>query len=114
MTEPIEAGIRGLMHQFREFLVALRLSPGGRSLALLVAATLFAVGATAAAQVSLNAWNGSFNEAIAQRNFSVFLYELLVFAAVASGLLVLNVAQAWLREMIKLNSREWLTCDLVV
>jgi vitamin B12/bleomycin/antimicrobial peptide transport system ATP-binding/permease protein len=109
MTEPIEAGIRGLMHQFREFLVALRLSPVGRSLALLVAATLFAVGATAAAQVSLNVWNGSFNEAIAQRNFSVFLYELLVFAAVAGGLLVLNVAQAWLREMIKLNSREWLT-----
>jgi hypothetical protein len=28
MTEPIEAGIRGLMHQFREFLVALRLSQG--------------------------------------------------------------------------------------
>ena len=33
MTEPIEAGIRGLMHQFRaRFLVALRLSPGRRSL----------------------------------------------------------------------------------
>ena len=113
MTEPIEAGIRGLMHQFREFVVALRLSPGRRSLALLVAATLFAVGATAAAQVSLNAWNGPFYEAIAQRNFSAFLYELLVFAAIAGGLLVLNVAQAWLREMIKLNSREWLTRDLV-
>jgi vitamin B12/bleomycin/antimicrobial peptide transport system ATP-binding/permease protein len=113
MTEPIEAGIRGLMHQFREFLVALRLSPGRRSLALLVAATLFAVGATAAAQVRLNAWNGPFYEAIAQRNFSAFLYELLVFAAIAGGLLVLNVAQAWLREMIKLNSREWLTRDLV-
>jgi vitamin B12/bleomycin/antimicrobial peptide transport system ATP-binding/permease protein len=113
MTEPIEAGIRGLMHQFRELLVTLRLSPGRRSLALLVAATLFAVGATAAAQVSLNAWNGPFYEAIAQRNFSAFLYELLVFAAIAGGLLVLNVAQAWLREMIKLNSREWLTRDLV-
>ena len=113
MTEPIEAGIRGLMHQFREFLVALRLSPGRRSLALLVAATLFAVGATAVAQVRLNAWNGPFYEAIAQRNFSAFLYELLVFAAIAGGLLVLNVAQAWLREMIKLNSREWLTRDLV-
>jgi hypothetical protein len=36
MTEPIEAGIRDLIHQFREFLVALRLSPGRRSLALLV------------------------------------------------------------------------------
>ena len=113
MTEPIEAGIRGLMHQFREFLVALRLFPGRRSLALLAAATLFAVGATAVAQVRLNAWNGPFYEAIAQRNFSAFLYELLVFAAIAGGLLVLNVAQAWLREMIKLNSREWLTRDLV-
>jgi len=113
MTEPIEAGVRGLMHQFREFLVALRRSPGRRSLALLVAATLFAVGATAVAQVSLNAWNGPFYEAIAQRNFSAFLHELLVFAAIAGGLLVLNVAQAWLREMIKLNSREWLTRDLV-
>jgi putative ATP-binding cassette transporter len=113
MTEPIEAGIRGLVHQFREFLVALRLSPGRRSLALLVAATLFAVGGTAVAQVRLNAWNGPFYEAIAQRNFSAFLYELLVFAAIAGGLLVLNVAQAWLREMIKLNSREWLARDLV-
>jgi vitamin B12/bleomycin/antimicrobial peptide transport system ATP-binding/permease protein len=67
---------------------------------------LFAVGATAAAQVSLNAWNSPFHEAIAQRNFSAFLYEFVVFAAIAGGLLVLNVAQAWLREMIKLNSRE--------
>jgi vitamin B12/bleomycin/antimicrobial peptide transport system ATP-binding/permease protein len=113
MTEPIEAGMRGLIHQFREFLVALRLSPGRRSLVLLAAATVFAVGATAAAQVSLNAWNGPFYEAVAQRNFSAFLYELLVFAAIGSGLLVLNVAQAWLREMIKVNSREWLTRDLL-
>ena len=73
MTQPIEAGIRGLMHQFRELLVTLRLSPGRRSLVLLVAATLFAVGATAMAQVRLNAWNGPFYEAIAQRNFSAFL-----------------------------------------
>jgi vitamin B12/bleomycin/antimicrobial peptide transport system ATP-binding/permease protein len=113
MTEPIEAGIRGLIHQFREFLVALRLSPGRCSLALFIVATVVVVSATAAAQVSLNAWNGPFYEAIAQRNFSAFLHELLVFAAIASGLLVFNVAQAWLREMIKLNSREWLTRDLL-
>jgi vitamin B12/bleomycin/antimicrobial peptide transport system ATP-binding/permease protein len=93
MTEPIEPGIRALLHQFREFLVTLRLSPGRRGLALLVAATLFAVGATAVAQVRLNAWNGPFYEAIAQRNFSAFLYELLVFAAIAGGLLVLNVVR---------------------
>ena len=28
MTEPIEPGIRGLIHQLREFIVALHLSPG--------------------------------------------------------------------------------------
>lgn len=102
-----------MIQQLREFLVALRLSPGRRSLALLVVAIVVTVGATAAAQVSLNAWNGPFYEAIAQRNVWAFLHELLVFAAIASGLLVLNVAQAWLRGMIKLNSREWLTRDLL-
>ena len=77
MPEPIEGGIRGLIYQFREFLVALRLSPGRRSLTLLIVATVFVVGATAAAQVGLNAWNRPFYEAIAQRNFSAFLYESL-------------------------------------
>jgi vitamin B12/bleomycin/antimicrobial peptide transport system ATP-binding/permease protein len=110
--EPIEEVIRGLVHQLREFLVALWLSPGRRSLALLIIGTAFVICATAAAQVGLNAWNRPFYEAIAERNFFAFLYQLLVFAAIAGCLLVLNVAQAWLREMIKLKSRDWLTRDL--
>ena len=110
--ELIEEGVRGLVHQLREFLVALWLSPGRRSLALLIIGTVFVICATAAAQVGLNAWNRPFYEAIAARNLPAFLDQLLVFAAIAGGLLVLNVAQAWLREMIKLRSREWLTRDL--
>jgi vitamin B12/bleomycin/antimicrobial peptide transport system ATP-binding/permease protein len=110
--EPIEEGVRGLVHQLREFLVPLWLSPGRRSLALLLIGTVFVICATAAAQVGLNAWNRPFYETIAERNFPAFLYQLLVFAAIAGCLLVLNVAQAWLREMIKLKSREWLTRDL--
>jgi putative ATP-binding cassette transporter len=110
--EPIEEGVRGLVHQCRELLIALWLSPGRRSLALLIIGTVFVICATAAAQVGLNAWNRPFYEAIAERKFFAFLYQLLVFAAIAGGLLVLNVAQAWLREMIKLRSREWLTRDL--
>src|SRR5208282_5391226 len=110
--KPIEEGVRGLVHQLREFLVAFWLSPGRRSLALLIIGTVFVICATAAAQVGLNAWNRPFYEAIAARSFSAFLYQLLVFAAIAGGLLALNVAQAWLREMIKLRSREWLTRDL--
>ena len=110
--ELIEEGLRGLVHQCRELLIALWLSPGRRSLALLIIGTVFVICATAAAQVGLNAWNRPFYEAIAERKFFAFLYQLLVFAAIAGGLLVLNVAQAWLREMIKLRSREWLTRDL--
>jgi ABC-type uncharacterized transport system fused permease/ATPase subunit len=110
--KPIEEGIRDLVHQLREFLVALWLSPGRRSLAFLMIGTVLVICATAAAQVGLNAWNRPFYEAIAERNFFVLLYQLLVFAAIAGCLLVLNVAQAWLREMIKLRSREWLTRDL--
>ena len=110
--KPIEEGARGLVHQLREFLVALWLSPGRRSLALLMIGTVFVICATAAAQVGLNAWNRPFYEAIAERNFPAFLDQLLVFAVISGCLLVLNVAQAWLREMIKLKSREWLTRDL--
>jgi vitamin B12/bleomycin/antimicrobial peptide transport system ATP-binding/permease protein len=40
------------------------------------------------------------------------LDELLVFTVIAGCLLVVNVAHAWLREMIKLKSREWLTRHL--
>ena len=68
--------------------------------------------ATAAAQVGLIAMERPFYEAIAERNLTAFLYQLLAFAGIAGGLLILNVAQSWLREMIKLRSREWLTRDL--
>src|SRR5262249_31033810 len=63
----IEEGVRGLAHQLRGFLVALWLSPGRRGLALLIIGTVFVIGATAAAQVGLNAWNRPFYQAIAER-----------------------------------------------
>jgi ABC-type uncharacterized transport system fused permease/ATPase subunit len=110
--ELIEEGARGLVHQCREFLIAFWRSPGRRSLALLMIGTVFVICATAAVQVGLNAWNRPFYEAIAERNFPAFLDQLLVFAVISGCLLVLNVAQAWLREMIKSRSREWLTRDL--
>jgi putative ATP-binding cassette transporter len=40
------------------------------------------------------------------------VYQSFIFFVIAGSLLALNVAQAWLREMIKLKSREWLTRDL--
>ena len=97
--EPIKGGVRDLVYQCHEFLTALWLSPGRHSLALLTIGMVLVVGATAAAQVGLNAWNRPFYEAIANRNLPAFLYQLLVFLVIAGGLLTLNVVQAWLREM---------------
>jgi vitamin B12/bleomycin/antimicrobial peptide transport system ATP-binding/permease protein len=110
--KPIEEGVRDLVHQCREFLIALWLSPGRHTLALLIVGMVLVICATAAAQVGLNAWNRPFYEAIEEKSFPAFLDQLLVFTVIAGCLLVLNVAQAWLRDMIKLKSREWLTRDL--
>jgi ABC-type uncharacterized transport system fused permease/ATPase subunit len=66
---PIEEGVRDLFDQLRDFLIALWLPPGSRVLSFLILARVFVICATAAAQVALNAWNGLFYEAIAERNF---------------------------------------------
>ncbi len=85
---------------------------GRRTLGLLTIAVVLVICTTVLAQVALNAWNRPFYNAIEQRDLSAFGYQSLVFLVIAGSLLVLNVAQAWLREMIKLRSREWLTRDL--
>ena len=42
-----------------------------------------------------------------------FLTQLIVFAVIAGALLVLVVSQTWLRAMINVRLREWLTHDLL-
>lgn len=101
-----------LVRAFRAFLVTLWSTEGRHVLTLLTVGIVIVIGATVAAQVALNAWNRPFYNAIQKRDLSAFLYQCLVFAVIAGSLLALNVAQAWLREMIKLKSREWLTRDL--
>jgi putative ATP-binding cassette transporter len=64
-------------------------------------------------QIRLNAWQGSFFDAIEQRNLAVFGTQLLVFGLIVSALLVLVVGQTWLREMLQVRLREWLTHDLL-
>jgi putative ATP-binding cassette transporter len=107
-------GIAGLLRQVREFLVALWSSPGRATLNWLSMGIISVILATAAAQVALNFWNRPFYNAIQARDFRAFAYQLLVFLMIAGTLLILNVAQAWLREMFKLKTREWVSRDLFV
>jgi vitamin B12/bleomycin/antimicrobial peptide transport system ATP-binding/permease protein len=92
---------------------ALRASHTGKTLGLLAFVVLLVIIATAYGQVLLNRWYKPFYDALSRRDFSDFLRQLGVFAAIAVGLLVLNVAQKWLGEMLKLKLREGLVRDLI-
>lgn len=69
--------------------------------------------ATSIGQVLLNSWNQPFYDALARRDMAAFLHQLMVFAMIAGGLLVLNIGQTWLNQMIRLKLREALTLDLI-
>ncbi|MGH6852458.1 MAG: ABC transporter ATP-binding protein/permease, partial [Methylocella sp.] len=87
-------------------------SPGRDKLFLLGIAVCAVVALTAFLQIKLNSWNKPFYDALSDKDFWEFLYQLAVFGVIAGTLLALNVAQAWLREMSKLKLREGLTRDL--
>ncbi len=103
----------GFFSQVRGMIAALWASRQRNTIFLLVVALIAVVGATAYAQVRLNAWNEPFYDALAHKNFSEFAQQLIVFAELAGVLLALNVAQMWLNQKSKLVLREGLVEDLL-
>src|SRR5271165_136513 len=107
----LAAGLRltpQMLIMFRAFLA----SPQRTKLLLLGVAIVAVIGTTAFGQVRLNAWNQPFYNALAHKNLREFVDQLMVFAVIAGGLLVLNVAQAWLNQMTKVKLREGVVRDL--
>lgn len=95
------------------FARSLRSTPGAAKLGRLALGLFVVIVATVAGQISLNAWNQPFYDALAQKDVAAFAHQILVFLYIAGGLLVLNVAQNWLHEAVKVGLREWLTRDLL-
>ena len=87
---------------FRAFLGSLHRT----KLLLLGVAIVAVIVATAFGQVRLNAWNQPFYDALTHKDLRGFLDQLMVFGVIACGLLVLNVAQAWLNQTTKVKLRE--------
>ncbi|HLW91000.1 MAG TPA: ABC transporter ATP-binding protein/permease [Roseiarcus sp.] len=108
-TQPAD----GVASQVLGMIAALWASRQRNKIVMLSLALLAVVGATAYAQIRLNAWNQPFYDALAHKNVSTFLTQLGVFGELAGVLLVLNVAQAWLNQESKLVLREGLVEDLV-
>jgi putative ATP-binding cassette transporter len=92
---------------------ALRTSRQRYKLAAMAAALVVVVVANALGQIKLNAWQGSFFDALERRSFSALGDELIAFLTIVAVLLALVVAQTWFQEIIKTRLREWLTHDLV-
>ncbi|MGH8217910.1 MAG: ABC transporter ATP-binding protein/permease [Steroidobacteraceae bacterium] len=102
-----------VISQLEMMIGALWASPVRNAILTLSGLAFAVIVATAYAQVRLNRWNQPFYDALSRHNLREFAAQLGVFAAIAGTLLVLNVAQRWLGEMLKLKLREGLVDDLV-
>jgi len=111
--EIVNSPSSGLLAQLGMMLRALRGSAVSRALVILVIAIIVVVVATAYGQIELNRWNKPFFDALSRRDLRDFVSQLGVFCIIASVLLVLNVAQRWLVEMLKLKLRAGLVSDLL-
>jgi vitamin B12/bleomycin/antimicrobial peptide transport system ATP-binding/permease protein len=110
-TDGIDWG--AFLSQFRTMASALWNSRDRAKITLLGVGLVAVVGATAYAQVRLNAWNQPFYNALARKDMPVFIEQLGVFTVLAGILLILNVAQMRLNQSSKVVLREGLVNDLL-
>ena len=103
----------GLWPQLGMMYRALWASPVRNSLLVLASSIFLIVAVTAYGQIRLNSWNQPFYDALSHRNLHGFLIQLGIFGIIAGALLVLNVAQRWFGETLKLKLRQGLVQDLV-
>jgi putative ATP-binding cassette transporter len=113
VSDPPESANSALLPQLGMMRRALWASPVRNTLFWLSGAAFLVIAATAYGQIRLNSWNQPFYDALSRRDFPHFLVQLGVFALLAGALLILNVAQRWLTESLKLRLRQGLVHDLI-
>lgn len=104
---------QGLAAQLGVMTALLRANRCGGRILWLVLALVVVIAATAWFQILLNAWNKPFYDSLTHKDFPGFLQQLRVFAELAIVLLVLNVAQLWLDQTLKLTLRRGLFGSLL-
>ncbi len=61
------------------------------------------------ATVVLNEWNSAFYNAIQEKDYAEFKYQLLIFCGIAVGAIIVAVYQVYLKQWLILRWRRWLT-----
>jgi vitamin B12/bleomycin/antimicrobial peptide transport system ATP-binding/permease protein len=74
-------------------------------LAALIATELSLVGIA----VLLNQWYNTFYNALQERNWDVFIYQLLFYCGLAAAATVLQVYQLYLNQWLQIRWRRWMT-----
>src|SRR5436190_23478594 len=59
----------------------------------------------------LNQWNNRFYNALQERNWDNFVWELLFFCALAAVFIVLAVYQLYLNQWLQIRWRRWMTAQ---
>ena len=59
--------------------------------------------------VLLNKWNNTFYDALQDKNYAVFLHQLIRFSWLACLFIVFTVYQFYLNQMLQIRWRRWLT-----
>ena len=81
--------------------------PGRLLLAAVIAIELSIVGIT----VLFNEWNARFYNALQDRNWNVFVYQLGYFCVLATLFILLAVYQLYLNQWLQIRWRRWLTAS---
>ncbi len=79
--------------------------PGRLLLAAVIAIELSIVGIT----VLINEWNARFYNALQDRNWNAFVYQLGYFCVLAAAFIFLAVYQLYLNQWLQIRWRRWLT-----
>jgi putative ATP-binding cassette transporter len=81
--------------------------PGRILLATVIAIELSIVGIT----VLLNTWNARFYNALQERDWNAFVYQLGYFCVLAAAFILLAVYQLYLNQWLQIRWRRWLTAS---
>jgi putative ATP-binding cassette transporter len=75
----------------------------------LIALTLLQIGIA----IRLNIWNRDFFNSLENRDWDAFLYQMGLFALLASATMGVAVYQTYVKQLLQLRWRRWLTATLV-
>jgi putative ATP-binding cassette transporter len=76
---------------------------------LLLALTLLQIGI----QIRFNLWNRDFFNALENRDRDAFLWQMLLFLGLAAASMITAVYQLYVKQLVQLRWREWLTARLL-